>query len=453
MPRLLVEVASTKQPPSSVSRNRLHPRGMEAKADLQWLRLANRLIGSAGAPIAEYVVRAFELLAWFKDGHTTLWAGMLNSGPFALDMPVRVGSFYDGLYITEASPGLGELLGARLTAVAGVPVNELVRRFAAIWPANNLAWPHHDAGLLFTTPGLLHGLQIVRGADERPITLEAVSGSGRPLVRQLVPAKTVQRGKLTRTQWPREHWAAEAGSSNYIRRLPDERALYVSLEDLGQPEDQFLLFAGHVFAAMEEPAWSKLILDLRRNPGGNNFLGEPLRKYIERSRFNRPGGLYVLTSPVTFSAAQNLANRLERETFATFAGEPTGGAPNHYGDAKPFPQPQVLHGGVSSLPWFDSYPMDKRPWIMPDMLIPSAFADWTGGRDQALNAVLTDHRNQAADDTSNDRTFYFSRKSRCRNGSRSGRLVKPPNAWRLMAALGGKRTFGGKSKLYRTRPN
>jgi hypothetical protein len=388
-----------------------HPRGREAKADLHWRRLADRLIASAGAPVAEYVVRAFELLAWFKDGHTTLWAGMLDVGPFGLDMPVRVGSFYDGLYVAEASPGLGDLLGARLTAVAGVPVNQLMHRFAAVWPANNLAWPHHDAGLLFTTPGLLHGLGIVGGADERPIAIEAVSGNGQPIRRQLIPAKTIERVRLTRTQWPRERWAAEAGSSNYVRRLSDERALYVSLEDLGQPEDQFLAFVRQVFAAMDEPAWSKLILDLRRNPGGNNFLGEPLRKHIERSRFNRPGAFYVLTSPVTFSAAQNLANRLERETFATFAGEPTGGAPNHYGDAKPFQQGHVLHGGVSTLPWFDSYPVDKRPWIMPDMLIPRAFADWAGGHDKVLDAVLADDRRQSADDTSNDRTFYFSRKS------------------------------------------
>ena len=152
------------------------------------------------------------------------------------------------------------------------------------------------------------------------------------------------------------------------------------------------------------------MIDLRRNGGGNNFLGEGLRKFFERSRFNRPGGLYVLIGPQTFSAAQNLANRLERETYAVFVGEPTGGEPNHYGDA-------AIHRGdgyvaaVSTIPWFDSYPMDKRRWIMPDLLVPAVFEDWRAGRDPALDAALA-HRTEAkANDLSEGRTFVYGRAS------------------------------------------
>ncbi len=161
---------------------------------------------------------------------------------------------------------------------------------------------------------------------------------------------------------------------------------------------------------MDDASLSKLIIDLHRNPGGDNFLAEPLRKMIERSRFNRPGGLYILIGPTTFSAAQNFANRIERETFAIFAGEPTGGAPNHFGDAKPFPG-TVLHGGVSTLPWFDSYPMDHRQWIMPDMLIPRLFADWALVRDPVLEGVLDDDTRTTSDLLGSDRTFYFNRAS------------------------------------------
>jgi hypothetical protein len=388
-----------------------HPRGLEARDDPRWRNLAKQLTGSVHrASAAGFVVRALALLAWFKDGHTTLWVSAITAGPFGLDMPIRVAPFYDGLYVTEATPEHRELLGTKISRVAATDIGDVIRRFAAIWPANNPAWPHHDAGLLFATPGLLHGLGIVSGPDRRPIAVRTQSANGRSLDHRLVPGVSGPREKLARTSSERDAWAAAAGSGNFVRRLPRSDTLYVSLDDISQPVDRFMTFTREIFAAMDEQRSARLVLDLRRNPGGNNFLGEPLRKHIERSRFNRPGGLYVLVSPTTFSAAQNLANRLERETFAIFAGEPTGGAPNHFGDAKPFPG-TILHGGVSTIPWFDSFPMDHRQWIMPDMLIPRTFADWSAGRDAVLDRVLTDRRIGAADDATQDRTFQFARKS------------------------------------------
>ncbi len=193
---------------------------------------------------------------------------------------------------------------------------------------------------------------------------------------------------LERHRTPREDWAAAAGGGNYVRVL-DDGVCYVSLDDMDDIEGKtFEALTREVFAQLERTDTRRLIVDLRRNGGGNNYFGEALRKGIGRSQINRPGGLYVLIGPQTFSAAQNLANRLERETFALFIGEPTGGSPNHYGDAK------VTTGAVSgltaivsTLPWFDSYPQDQRPWIFPDLLVPDTFADWQAGRDPALAAA------------------------------------------------------------------
>ena len=120
----------------------------------------------------------------------------------------------------------------------------------------------------------------------------------------------------------------------------------------------------------------------------------------------------MLIGPTTFSAAQNLVNRLERETFAIFSGEPTGGSPRHFGDSKRFEAGKLdLPAAVSTLPWFDSYPQDKRSWVMPDMLIPRNFADWRSGSDPVLDAALADETKAAPDELSEDRVFYFDRKS------------------------------------------
>jgi C-terminal processing protease CtpA/Prc len=167
---------------------------------------------------------------------------------------------------------------------------------------------------------------------------------------------------------------------------------------------------------MAAPGIERLVVDLRRNGGGDNYLAEALRKRIARSGFNRPGGLYVLTGPRTFSAAQNCATRLERETFATFVGEPTGGAPNHYGDATLFTGAITgISALVSTLAWFDSYPQDRRPWILPDLPVNDTFADWRAGRDPALQTALTHQGTAAADELEPSRIFYFGRESQKRD--------------------------------------
>jgi hypothetical protein len=292
---------------------------------------------------------------------------------------------------------------------------ELLRAWARQWPGND-AWAHRWAGLIFS-PAFLEALGAV-GDPEAPVTIEALR-NGRTLRAVLRPRRdaSTDMAALTRTKTDPEIWSEAAGASasgNYVRGVGE--AIYVSCDDLSAEIDAFGAFTRACFTALAAGAPKRLIVDLRRNGGGNNYLFEALRKHIERSRFNRPGGLYVMISPRTFSAAQNATNRLERETFALFVGEPSGGAPNHYGDGA------VATGAatgvtslISTLAWFDSYPQDRRAWTMPDLFSPQLFADWRDGHDRGLELALTDPTNAPADEWSEANTFYFSRPSQAQD--------------------------------------
>jgi C-terminal processing protease CtpA/Prc len=215
---------------------------------------------------------------------------------------------------------------------------------------------------------------------------------------------------MTRTASAPEDWAKTAGGDgNYVRALPDRRALYLSIDAMEDAKDRsFADLTRQAFAAFDQPELDRLVVDLRRNGGGDNFNGEAMRKGIAHSRFNRPGGLYVLTSPQTFSAAQNLSTRLERETDALFVGAPTAGAPNHCGDAAVFTGASTgVTAIISSKRWSDSYPPDKRIWILPDLPVPNLFTDWAAGRDPVLDMALS----HTVSGPTDDRTFFFSRAS------------------------------------------
>lgn len=392
-----------------------HPRGREAAAAADWRGRWDALAAEADT-LSEgaYLVRTRRALGWFKDGHTTVlpfeFTGGPPPGPHRLGLPIRVRAFHDGLYINAAKEEAAPLRGARVTRIAGVDAVALMRAVADQWCGND-AWAHRWAGSQFSSPALLQGLGIVNDPTA-PIVVEAMRGARR-LRATLRPREGARDDlqEMDRTPSQRETWERAAGVGNYVR--VEGRAVYISCNDMDDVEGKtFADFTRECFAAMDSTTTDRLIFDVRRNGGGNNFWPEALRKRILRSRFNRPGALYVLTSPFTFSAAQNPTTRLERDSFALFVGEPTGGAPNHYGDAQPFSgEASGMTSIVSTIPWFDSYPQDQREWILPDLPAPVTFADARNGVDRALNVAMTHTTDAEANELDRARVFFYERDS------------------------------------------
>ena len=354
-------------------------------------------------------------LAWFEDGHTTVLPFEFldkvpegfASGAFALSLPWTVKLFDDGAYVVAASDPA--LLGRQVMKVGNLSTEALIKAFDATWPGSS-AWAQNWVGSAFASPAQLQALGALTIPHE-PVPVQ-VAGRVEPTLMRPVRG-TAQLPSLPRRKSDRESWAAGTGRGNYVKPLPAHGALYLSIDDMEDVEGAtFKQLTLDTFKLMNSPRAQRLIIDLRRNGGGNNFLGEPLRKHIERSRFNRPGGLYVLVGPATFSAAQNLANRLERETYALFVGGPTGLSPNHYGDAKLFTGKATgVLAMVSTVAWFDSYPQDKRQWIMPDLPVATSFGGWRDGRDRALDLAMSHRFPDADQDWSSDRIYYYDRAS------------------------------------------
>lgn len=399
-----------------------HPRGREAAADPKWRETWNAL--TAGADTLSdgaFFVGLWRGISWFRDGHTTVLPfefmggapAPFANGAFARYLPLKARVFHDGIWVVEAKDEAGPLLGARIRSANGVSDIDLMKKLAEIWPGSE-AWAHNWSGVLFNTAGPMQGLGILSD-PAAPIRIEAVTADGRPLTVQLRARADGNQGRSALTPRPSEldAWRATHRVGNYVHPLPRSRSLYVSIDDMSDVEGKtFVALTRELFAAMEGPGVQRIIIDLRRNGGGDNFNGEPLRKALERSRFNRPGGIYVMTSPATFSAAQNLATRLERETYALFVGEPTGGAPNHYGDAAHFRgEASGIMAMVSTVPWFDSYPMDHRKWILPDLPVASTFTNWREGRDPALALCLSHKATGQINDLADDRAAVFGRAS------------------------------------------
>ena len=266
----------------------LHPRGREAAAHSTWRARWDVLAADADRlSDGAYFVRTRQALGWFKDGHTTLLPfeftggtpAQLAQGPFALSLPIGVRVFHDGAYVTSAKGEAAPLLGARLTRVGAADIVALMRAWAADWPGND-AWAHRWAGTMFS-PAFLKALVAIEDPAS-PVRIEAVHGR-RTLHVSLRPSADGgdSRQALARTKTQVEFWsdaAGEAASGNFVRRVG--AAIYISCDELGAEIEPFGAFTRSCFEAMDNPEPTRLVLDLRRNGGGNNYLFEALRKHV-----------------------------------------------------------------------------------------------------------------------------------------------------------------------------
>jgi hypothetical protein len=154
--------------------------------------------------------------------------------------------------------------------------------------------------------------------------------------------------------------------------------------------ERFSKFVARLFAHVDSLGSRRLLLDLRGNGGGNNYLNQPLvHALIMRPELDRVGRLFVILDRGTFSAAVSLAADLQRETHSLFVGDPT--------DVK-LPSSGIVVR-ISTVIWQGSDPRDPRAFIAPELPAMASWADWVGHRDPALAAIDAYRPSEAQADT------------------------------------------------------
>jgi len=339
------------------------------------------------------LVALMELVALVHDGHTVI-NPFFDPAVGAHWYGVELYRYADGLFIRRASPANAGLAGLKVLRVGRVTSDEALACVARIIPHENEWWANAWAPAWLGLAEVADGLGLADGPDALALTVER---NGRPEGR-LVPAGHGGGGPIDRSGWtdiagstPLPLWRQRPGQLYWTSWDPATRTLYVCYRAVLSPDHgpSNADFWRDVFRQADSLPLARLVLDLRENTGGNNFLNRPvIRGLVARPALDRPDRLFVITGGRTFSAAMNLAEDLERWTDATFVGEPTGNAPLFFGDHVPVPLPASgLTLNVSSLRWSPYDPRDRRAFIAPALFTPLTSADDRAGRDPALAAI------------------------------------------------------------------
>ena len=165
--------------------------------------------------------------------------------------------------------------------------------------------------------------------------------------------------------------------------------MYIQYNSCESRKDlSFQEFTRQIVEQAGREAPNKAVIDLRDNGGGSSEISNPL---IEAMRSNPslkpPGGVFVLTGLGTYSSGLIVALRFREQFQALVAGEPTAERPNHYGNLRSLRLPNSGMTVSYSTRYFAALE-DNPPTLMPELRIAPSAADYFGGRDPVMDAVL-----------------------------------------------------------------
>jgi hypothetical protein len=308
-----------------------------------------------------------------RDGHSGIFPFLPDDGTHAY--PLRFWKFSDGLVITTARAPYEDLIGSRVMAVAGKPIDEVMALAEPMAPRDNPSNLLAYGPLYMRQSELLAGAGVIERVGPAVFSVVDRNGTARDVAVEPIPAAddVAWTNALPLILPTRDAmWLHDQDERIWWRFLEDSKTLYLQYNEVmstGSVPDE-------VLARVAQGGVERVVVDLRNNGGGDNHRYGQLLAALQDPSIDRPGRLIVLIGRLTFSAAGNFATEVEAKTGAVFVGEDMGSSPNMYGDVRRTPLPTIgLDVYIASTYHQKSTPDDPRITIEPDIAVPYSSDD------------------------------------------------------------------------------
>jgi hypothetical protein len=378
------------------ARERVHPDPWHGVARADYLAAVEGVISKVPSltdnQLLVETTRLAAMPTWAgRDGHGGIYPW--GEGEFGTNLyPLRLYWFSDGLFVVDALPQYEDLLGSRLTALDGRPIDDVLDLVEPLVPRDNHMQVLSHSARLVVVAEVLEGLGVIEDASA-PVQMEFDSGDA-PVVVEVgtVPLDVFEAwagGHHTHSPPERPNgplWLRDIHTEAWWNLDADTATAYISYNFTSSAVSPIV---NEVQAAIEAGDVERLVVDARHNPGGNNTTYHSLRALVADAATSLGGGAYVLMGRATFSAAGNFVTDVDLLTEATLAGEDSGTSPNQFGDSHATP---LAHSGLvyrNGRYWVErSDPDDPRITVEPDLDAPLSSADYFGDRDPVMEAIL-----------------------------------------------------------------
>lgn len=319
-----------------------------------------------------------------RDGHTGAY--VWGAGRYAThSLPLRLWAFPEGIVVVDALPPYEGLVGRTVATIDGQSIADVAAALDPLIPRDN---PETVTLLLprfLLTTEILHGAGLV--ADASRVTLGFADAPAAP-----VPVDAITTAAYNDWATPYGLFLPVRDDVPYLARSTEP---FWSRVDGGTTlviqYNRVNRLAGtaldSITTAIATPGIDRVIVDIRHNYGGDSFGYVPVADALVARSSALTRGLFLITGRNTFSAASLFTADLTNRTRVTTVGEPMGGSPNLWGNARDLSL--AASGIVISVAteYFQPVPGDERIEIEVDRPVPLTLADFLAGRDPALASI------------------------------------------------------------------
>ncbi len=289
----------------------------------------------------EIIVRMANLVALADNAHSRVY--LLRNRTVLSSLAIRTYWFADGLYVIRALESTKEALGAKIIAINGTKVEDLIEKVDALYGGND-SWKKYKRIYYLNSPDILEGLGIIENTDEVELTLRSSDGKE---FRMKIPALPLVKNKT-----PREvnrdlspfHQQEEQNWLNILPKTKEDLPLFLHFPEKAywyqyqeksdilyfqhnrvqnEKEKNFETFANEMIAELKQRTPGKFVIDLRFNTGGDLTITLPYWKKLAE-QLPSETKVFVLTTYHTFSAAISSVVHYRRLLDAQIIGEPVG---------------------------------------------------------------------------------------------------------------------------------
>ena len=326
------------------------------------------------------IIELRRIVALIGDAHTFLRLPMYFKW-----YPIRLYKFGDEIRVVRTIDNYKEILGAKLTMIGSTKIKAAYKKIEPLVAKKENDWfTMEEVSMMLTCRNCLDELGLLNKKSLAPY--QFVTDEGKKISIP-ISADSLSDNYV---------WLDVAGKPPLYLQNPAQDLWSKSLD---KPDILYLNWKGYynnVLPAMEKllayidsNKVSKLIIDLRANPGGNFERGRKLigdlKKKMASGQLQK---VYVLIGRRTASAAVVNAMDMRKDLKAFLVGEPTGERPNTFGDLKfmELPKSKLAVGFSSNYYKFQEKDEDA---LIPDKLISSTWKAYKLGYDEVLEWVLS----------------------------------------------------------------
>ena len=329
-----------------------------------------------GISYTDYYFVLSSFLALSNDSHTSLEAGDIYS--YFMYYPLQLNYVGDKVYVVSGLSDYKDYMGKEVTAINGVNIKVIEEKVSLVVPHDNTVYLKLWLNNQLNNTSFLSFIDVA-DSDKAPVTLTFSDGKNVSLSPTL--SQEIDRDEII---------SAFSSYSPYIYQgyyrameIRDDVLLISYNTCSDNPSYPMKNFASDLKKALKEKKYSKIIVDLRYNGGGNSAVLDPVIKLLKKEKCSK----YALIGENTFSSAILNALSLKDDADFTLVGTPTGGSINHYGELKSFTLPETGWEVYYSSKYFKlSKKYDGS--IIPDVYIEKDAESYFSGIDKEVEYCL-----------------------------------------------------------------